>query len=157
MINIVKEINKLKRERIVSMYEYALKTTGITKMYGSHMALSDINISIRPGSIYGLVGNNGAGKTTLLRMITGQGFATEGKISLFDMTSEEDIINARKRTGSLIESPGFFHNMTAKQNLEYFRLQMGIPGKECVEEILKIVGLYEAGNKIFCSASRGYE
>lgn len=137
------------------MYEYALQTNNITKNYGSQKALSDINIRIKPGAIYGLVGNNGAGKTTLLRIITGQGFTTEGEISLFDKTSKEDIIKARKRTGSLVESPGFFYNMTAKQNLEYFRLQMGIPGKQCIDEILKIVGLYDSGNKKLTNFSLG--
>lgn len=137
------------------MYEYALQTNNITKYYGSQKALSDINIRIKPGTIYGLVGNNGAGKTTLLRIITGQGFTTEGEINLFDKTSKEDLIIARKRTGSLVESPGFFYNMTAKQNLEYFRLQMGIPGKECIDEILKTVGLYDSGNKKLINFSLG--
>ncbi|HEX3075958.1 MAG TPA: ATP-binding cassette domain-containing protein [Lachnospiraceae bacterium] len=129
------------------MYNTIIATRSIGKEYGSQKALSDINISIKPGEIYGLVGNNGAGKTTLLRIITGQAFATEGDLSLFDKTSQVDIVKTRRRIGSLIETPGFFLNMTAKQNLEYFRLQFGIPGKERVEEVLQTVGLSGVGRK----------
>jgi ABC-2 type transport system ATP-binding protein len=129
------------------MYNTIIATRSIGKEYGSQKALSDINIRIKPGEIYGLVGNNGAGKTTLLRIITGQAFATEGDLSLFDKTSQEDIVKTRRRIGSLIETPGFFLNMTAKQNLEYFRLQFGIPGKERVEEVLQTVGLSGVGRK----------
>lgn len=137
------------------MYEYVVKTKNITKVYNNQTVLSNINLSIKPGEIYGLVGNNGAGKTTLLRILTGQGFQTEGEISLFDKTAKDDIVKARRRMGSLIESPAFFHKMTAKQNLEYYRIQMGIPGKECVDEVLKTVGLLEAGNKKYSKFSLG--
>lgn len=137
------------------MYEYVLKTKNIRKEYNNQTVLSNINLSIKPGEIYGLVGNNGAGKSTLLRILSGQGFQTEGEISLFDKTSKEDIINERRRMGALIESPAFFHNMTAKQNLEYFRIQMGIPGKKCVDEVLETVGLLEARDKKYAKFSLG--
>ena len=137
------------------MYEYVVKTKNITKEYNNQTVLSNINLSIKPGEIYGLVGNNGAGKSTLLRILSGQGFQTEGEVSLFDKTAKEDIVNARKRMGALIESPAFFHNMTAKQNLEYFRIQLGIPGKKCVDEVLETVGLLEARDKKYSKFSLG--
>jgi ABC-2 type transport system ATP-binding protein len=112
-------------------------------------------MELKQGEIYGLVGKNGAGKTTLLRLITGQAFATTGEMSLFHSTSTEGLNKERKRIGAIIETPSFYSYMTAKENLEYYRIQRGIPGKHCVEEVLEEVGLLDAGKKKYKSFSLG--
>lgn len=112
-------------------------------------------MELKRGEIYGLVGKNGAGKTTFLRLITGQAFQTEGTLSLFGATSQRDLNEQRKRIGAIIEIPSFIPYMTAEQNLEYYRLQRGIPGKECVKEVLKEVGLQDTGKKKYKSFSLG--
>lgn len=129
------------------MNDTVLSMDGITKVYNGQKVLDNVSINIKRGEIYGLVGNNGAGKTTLMRIISGQTFKDKGKINFLGSSLEEDIRNKRNRMGVLIEEPGFFGNMTAFENLEYFRIQFGIPGKDVVNEILNDVGLGNVGKK----------
>ena len=137
------------------MREVILSTNSLTKKYKDISAVDHVNLKIHQGDIYGLVGKNGAGKTTLLRMITGQAFATEGQINLFGASSGEDLNQKRKRIGAIIEIPSFYSYMTGKQNLEYYRIQRGIPDKRCVQDVLTEVGLSEAGNKKYKDYSLG--
>ncbi len=137
------------------MRDTILTTKNLTRKYNTINALKHINMVIKQGDIYGLVGKNGAGKTTLLRLITGQTYATEGEISLFNTSGEKEINRERKRIGAMIETPSFYAYMSAEQNLEYYRIQRGIPGKKCVKEVLKEVGLSDAGNKKYKSFSLG--
>lgn len=136
------------------MSDLIIKTNQLTKKFKTVTALEDVNMEIKQGQIYGLVGKNGAGKTTLLRLITGQSNVSQGEISLFGTTGVK-IEAQRKRIGSIIEMPAFFPYLTAKQNLEYYRIQRGIPGKDIVDETLQEVGLADTGNKKFKSFSLG--
>jgi ABC-2 type transport system ATP-binding protein len=135
--------------------EIILATRNLTKKYNNISAVSGINLEVKQGQIYGLVGKNGAGKTTLLRMITGQSYATEGEMVLFGANTEADLCKGRKRIGAIIETPSFYSYMSGKDNLEYYRIQRGIPGKQCVVEALEEVGLTEAANKKYKSYSLG--
>ena len=137
------------------MQEVILATRNLTKKYNNIAAVRDINLEVKQGQIYGLVGKNGAGKTTLLRMITGQSYATEGGMVLFGASTEADLCKERKRIGAIIETPSFYSYMSGKDNLEYYRIQRGIPGKQCVAEALEEVGLTEAANKKYKSYSLG--
>jgi len=132
-----------------------LTTKNLKKIYKNTTVLDDINMEIKQGEIYGLVGKNGAGKTTLLRLITGQAFPTEGELSLFQETSQSKLSKERKRIGAIIEVPSFYPKLSAQQNLEYYRIQRGIPGKQCIQEALEEVGLSDVGNKKFQSFSLG--
>jgi ABC-2 type transport system ATP-binding protein len=132
-----------------------LSTKNLTKTYGKVTALKSVNLQLKQGEIYGLVGKNGAGKTTLLRLISGQAYASGGEISLFDKTSNQELNKERKRVGTIIETPSFYADLTAEQNLEYYRLQRGIPGKSCVMEALNEVGLANTGKKKYKSFSLG--
>lgn len=135
--------------------EIIIQTNQVTKRYGNTNALLDANITVRKGDIYGLVGNNGAGKTTFLKLLTGEIIPTSGSFMLLGATTQEECQKVRKRTGAIIETPGFFPTMTAKQNLEYYRIQRGIPGKEVVNKTLELVGLSKAKNKKFKYMSMG--
>ncbi len=137
------------------MQEVILATRNLTKKYNNIAAVSDVNLEVKQGQIYGLVGKNGAGKTTLLRMITGQSYATEGGMVLFGASTEADLCKGRKRIGAIIETPSFYSYMSGRDNLEYYRIQRGIPGKQCVTEALEEVGLTEAANKKYKSYSLG--
>lgn len=129
------------------MNEIILKTNKISKKYGSQTAVDSINMTIRKGDIYGFIGQNGAGKTTLIRMVTGLIHKSGGDIELFGKSGEGELNNARKMIGSLIESPSFYGNMTARENLEVSRLVRNIAGKSCADEVLKLVGLSDIGKK----------
>lgn len=137
------------------MKEIILSTNNLTKKYKNIKALNDVNMELQQGEIYGLVGKNGAGKTTLLRLIAGQSYVTEGEITLFGTNTIGALNRQRKRIGSIIEVPSFYSYLSARQNLEYYRIQRGIPGKHCIEEALQDVGLSEVGNKPFKSFSLG--
>jgi len=127
----------------------------LSKKYGQFTALHPANLSIMKGEIMGLVGKNGAGKTTLLKLITGQSLPTSGELKLFSGSTPEGLKQARQRIGAIVETPSFYRDMTARQNLEYYRIQRGIPGKEAVEAALHEVGLTDTGRKRFKDFSLG--
>ncbi|KEI80185.1 ABC transporter ATP-binding protein [Clostridium botulinum] len=137
------------------MSEYILNTTNLSKKYKKDFVVSSVNISIKRGEIYGFIGENGAGKTTFIRMITGLVAPTNGEMKLFSREKGDELDNVRKRIGALIERPAFYPYMTAYENLEAFRIEKGIPGKECIDKILKSVGLYEDKNKKLKNFSLG--
>ncbi|MUK87949.1 ATP-binding cassette domain-containing protein [Ornithinibacillus sp. L9] len=129
------------------MNEYILKTNRLSKKYHNKMALNKVSMAIKKGAIYGFIGQNGAGKSTLIRLITGLGNPTTGTFELFGENNERMIIEARKRIGTIIEGPALYPQMTAAENLEAHRLLKGIPGKDCVENTLALVGLQDTGKK----------
>ena len=104
-------------------------------------------MTIKKGDIYGFIGQNGAGKTTLIRLITGLIHKSGGEIELLGANEENELNKARTMVGSLIETPSFYTNMTARENLEVSRLVRNIPGKKCIDEVLELVGLKDVEKK----------
>ncbi len=137
------------------MKNIILKTSNLTKRYGQQAAVDNISMSIEKGNIYGLIGQNGAGKTTLIRLITSLTFADAGHIEIMGENSPEGLCTARKRIGCIVETPAFYPTLTAEQNLEYYRLQRGIPAKASVVNALKLVKLTDTGKKKFKNFSLG--
>lgn len=129
------------------MKDIILKTHNISKKYGEQLAVNNINMTIKKGDIYGFIGQNGAGKTTLIRLITGLIHKTSGEIELFGGSSEKELNEGRTMIGSLIESPAFYGDMTARENLEVSRLVRNIPGKSTIDDVLALVGLKDTGKK----------
>lgn len=124
-----------------------LQTRNLTKRYGGKPAVDDISLTIEKGDIFGLIGQNGAGKTTLMRLVASLARPDSGEIELFGETAPAGLTRARARMGCVIETPALFPNLTAVQNLEYYRLQRGIPDRHAVEESLELVGLTDTGKK----------
>jgi len=120
--------------------EYILETNNLTKIYGQKEAARDVNLHIREGQIYGLIGRNGAGKTTIMRMISGLSRPTRGSYSLFGKTGMQMRL-LLKNVGVLIEHPGLYPKLSAYENLKIKCIGMGIKPKGHVEELLRIVGL----------------
>lgn len=129
------------------MSEYVLRTINLTKKFRNSAALDKVNVAIKKGSIYGFIGQNGAGKSTLIRIAAGLAFPTEGSVELFGQSGPAEITEARKRIGSIIESPALFPQMTADENVEANRLLRGIPGRDSVKRTLEVVGLEGTGRK----------
>lgn len=132
--------------------EYILKTEKLTKIYGGVKAVNEVSMSVRKGDIYGFIGKNGAGKTTFMKMISGLATPTAGSMELF---GKSDLEQARKRIGTLIEDPGIYPNMTAEENLEIVRRNLGIPERTATREMLEFVGLDSAGKKKVKNFSMG--
>ncbi|WP_434305988.1 ABC transporter ATP-binding protein [Clostridium botulinum] len=119
--------------------ENILRTYNLTRKYGTTSVVDNINMNIKKGEIYGFLGRNGAGKTTTLRMIMGLISPTKGEYELFGKKMGDREVFGR--IGAIIETPGFYPNLTARENLDIHRRLMGIPNKEYVDEALEIVGL----------------
>lgn len=128
--------------------EYILETNQLEKKYHNFKAISNLNLHIEKGAIYGLIGKNGAGKTTLIRLICGLQAPTSGSYFLYGVKhTHPDILNVRKRMGAIIETPSIYLNMTAKDNLiEQFKL-IGVPSFDEIDELLSFVGLEHTAKK----------
>ncbi len=124
--------------------DYALKTDGITKIYGRHTVVDHVNMHVKKGDIYGFIGKNGAGKTTFMRIVAGLAAPAAGSMELF---GSGDLEKQRQRLGTLIEQPGLYGVMTARDNLEVVRRSFGITDRHAVDEMLEFVGLSQAGKK----------
>lgn len=127
--------------------EILLEIKNLTKKYKNNTALDNVNLRILKGKVYGFVGKNGAGKTTLIRMITGLAFPSTGEIYIFGNKEQEDLQNARRKIGALVEGPTLYPFMTAKENLRSQQIQKGINDEHEIEEILKLVNLENTGKK----------
>ncbi len=137
--------------------EYTLTTRALTKQYGKLKACNAVNMHLRKGEIYGFIGKNGSGKTTFMKMISGMSRPTSGEITLFGCTGAElRRKNAFSRIGALIEAPGLYGGMSAKDNLRLKCLACGIQNipKYC-DELLSLVGLTAAAGKHAGSFSLG--
>lgn len=128
------------------MREVMIEARELTKQYRNVIALNHADITVRRGDIYGLVGDNGAGKTTFLKLVTGQIYPTGGYLRLFGGHDEKALRRGRTRTGALVESPAYYPKMSVEKNLEYYRIQRGIPGKDHVKKALQMVDLWEERN-----------
>lgn len=126
---------------------YCIETKNLGYRFSPRQqVLHDINLKIPVGSIYGFLGPNGAGKTTTLRLLLGLLKKQSGAIEFFGEDFEKHRISILRKTGSLIESPSFYGQLTAAENLEVLQRIYGIPKKR-IGEVLQIVGLADTGNK----------
>ena len=126
--------------------EYILETRDLTKIYDQKEAARDVNLHIREGQIYGLIGRNGAGKTTIMRMISGLSRPSRGSYSLFGKTGLA-MQKMLRNVGVLIEHPGLYPKLSAYENLKIKCIGAGIKPKGYVEELLKTVGLENTDDK----------
>jgi ABC-2 type transport system ATP-binding protein len=108
--------------------------------------LNDINLQVPKGSIFGFLGPNGAGKTTTLRLLLGLLKKQSGTIKIFDKQFDASRIEILKDIGSLIEAPSLYAHLTATENLIILQKIYQCP-KTRIQEVLKIVGLSDTGNK----------
>ena len=128
--------------------EYVLTATALAKQYGRHKALDNFSMHVPKGAIYGFVGKNGAGKTTLIRLICGLQTPTSGEFTLYGVRScDRAILRSRRRMGAVVETPSIYLNMTAEENLRQQYLILGLPSYDSIPELLKLVGLENAGRK----------
>lgn len=128
--------------------EVIFKSEGLCKHYGRFNALNDLNMTIEKGSIYGFVGKNGAGKTTLIRMICGLQQPSEGGFTLMERKNDEKDINlSRRKLGAVVESPAYYKDMSARDNLMQQYLMLGLPNFDGIDELLELVGLQDTGKK----------
>ncbi|MDM5250740.1 MULTISPECIES: ABC transporter ATP-binding protein [unclassified Lysinibacillus] len=126
--------------------EYIVQTENLSKSFGKEQAVSNINLKIRKGEIYGFLGPNGAGKTTTIRMLLGLMKPSSGTIKIFQKDITKERINILAKVGSLVENPSYYPHLTAYENLEALRKILGVP-KSRIDEVLEIVRLKDVANK----------
>lgn len=126
---------------------YILQTSHLSKVINGKELVTDVNIHIKKGEIYGFLGPNGAGKTTVMKMITNLCKPTNGTVVLFGEALENTSYEVLKRMGSIIEFPTFYEHMSGKDNLQLHCEYMGYYNKGSVEEAMEILNLADAADK----------
>lgn len=129
-------------------------TDRLTKQYKSFIAVNNVSLHIRKGSIYGFLGPNGAGKSTTMKMLLGLTAPTSGSFTIDAKQFPADRIAILKEIGSFIESPSFYANLTGRENLDIIRRILGLPGN-AVYDALELVGLSEFGDRLAKKYSLG--
>ena len=135
--------------------DYIITTEQLTKKYKNFTSVNNVSLHIRKESIYGFLGRNGAGKTTTMKMLLGLTLPTSGEIKIFGQDIRGNEKKILPRIGSLIETPGFYPNLTGTENLEIFALLRGVPKHNAVQSALDIVGLPYRDKKLYSQYSLG--
>lgn len=126
---------------------YILQTNYLTKRIDGKEIVTDVNLHIKKGEIYGFLGPNGAGKTTVMKMLTNLWKPTEGRIEMFGETLTPQSYEVLKRIGSIIEFPVFYDHMTGYDNLKMHCEYMGYYHHGSIENALDMLELSEAAKK----------
>ncbi|WP_332868817.1 ABC transporter ATP-binding protein [Clostridioides difficile] len=137
------------------MNDIVIKTEQLTKKYGKQTVVNKADIHVKKGRIYGLLGRNGAGKTTIMKMILGLTPITSGSIKVFGKNIQGNEKKMYPRIGAIIETPGFYPNLTGTENLEIFARLRGTASPNAVKKALDIVGLPYKDKKTFAKYSLG--
>lgn len=140
---------------VYHMNDFVIETKQLTKIYGKQTVVSNVSLHVKKGRIYGLLGRNGAGKTTIMKMILGLTPITSGQVDVFGKNIKGREKRVFPRIGAMIETPGFYPNLTGTENLEIFAKLRGTAAPHAVENALKVVGLPYKDKKLFGKYSLG--
>lgn len=137
------------------MSDFVIETRAVTKIYGEQTAVNSVDLHVKPGQIYGLLGRNGAGKTTIMKMILGLTPITSGEVKVFGQNIKGHEKRIYPRIGAIIENPGFYPNLTGTENLEIFARLRGTAEPNAVKKAMEVVGLPYKDKKLFGKYSLG--
>jgi ABC-2 type transport system ATP-binding protein len=135
-----------------------VETYNLTKRYHDKLAVNALNLTVQEGEIFGFLGPNGAGKTTTILMLLGLTEATSGRASVCGFDPTHEPIEVKRRVGYLPENPGFYEDMSARENLLYMARLNRIPEDDArtrTSEVLEQVGLSDDGRRLVREFSRG--
>ena len=131
----------------------------LTKRYGNHVAVNDLNFTIDKGKVYGFLGPNGAGKSTTMNIITGCLGATEGEVLIDGHSITEEPMQAKRLIGYLPEQPPVYMDMTPAEYLDFVARAKGIPAKERAQQIETVTEktrIQDVRNRLIRNLSKGY-
>src|SRR5215467_13358680 len=116
-------------------------TERLTKAYGARQAVSELDLEVHPGEVFGFLGPNGAGKTTTIRVILGLVRPTRGRVELFgrDLATQSD--DVLPRVGALVEAPAFYPYLSGRDNLRAVGSVLGGASPGRLDEVLELVDL----------------
>lgn len=127
---------------------YIIQTSDLSKRFKKSTVVDKVNLNVKKGDIYGFIGQNGAGKTTTIRMILNLISPSSGTVELFgEKVTDKNLCNHLRKIGAIIETPGFYTNLTGEENLNIHRIMMDITDKLSIDRALEIVGLSDEKNK----------
>ncbi|MGG0482305.1 ABC transporter ATP-binding protein [Priestia aryabhattai] len=126
---------------------YILKTTQLTKAFKGRQVVSEVNMHVKKGEIYGFLGPNGAGKTTIMKMLTNLIKPTSGEIEIFGEKLTNTSFEVLKRMGTIIEYPIFYEQLTARENLSLHCEYMGYYDNKAIDHALELVKLHNIEGK----------
>ncbi len=134
--------------------EPAIATEGLTKRYGSLLAVDHLNLTVERGEIFGFLGPNGAGKTTTMRMLLGLISPTSGTARVLGLDIRHHLPEILARTGSIIENPTFYPYLSGRNNLRAVARLTGTPENR-IQPVLDLMDLTDSANRSFKSYSLG--
>jgi lantibiotic transport system ATP-binding protein len=116
----------------MKMDERLIETRGLTRLFGSRVAVDKLDLSVPAAGVYGFLGPNGAGKTTAIRMLLGLIRPDQGEVRLFGTpvagkSLKGNRAKVMRRVGALVESPSLYPHLTGRENLEVTRRLLGTP------------------------------
>jgi ABC-2 type transport system ATP-binding protein len=135
-----------------------VETKNLTKRYREKLAVNSLNLTVEEGEVFGFLGPNGAGKTTTILMLLGLTEPTSGDVSVCGFSPSRESLEVKKRVGYLPESPGFYDDISARENLLYMARLNRIPEGEAqrrTAQVLEQVGLADEGRRLVKEYSRG--
>ena len=135
-----------------------IKVTGLSKRYGTYLAVENVNFSISKGEVIGFLGPNGAGKSTIMNILTGYLSATQGKVEIDGFDIMENPEDAKRRIGYLPEIPPLYIDMTVREylNFIYDLKNVKFPKKPHIDEIIKLVKIDNVEKRLIKNLSKGY-
>ena len=136
------------------MVDYVIETNSLSKKYSKNLVVDSVDMHVEKGKIYGLLGKNGAGKTTTMCMILNLTYPSSGEIFLFGKDPRK-YSNVYSNIGSIIETPGFYENLTAYENLKIISKIRGDYNPHQINSVLRMVNLDNEKSKKFKDFSLG--
>ena len=131
----------------------------LTKRYGAHTAVEDLNFTVDSGAVYGFLGPNGAGKSTTMNILTGCLAASEGQVTIDGYDIFEQPVQAKRRVGYLPEQPPLYMGMTAREYLTFVARAKGVKAAELehqLEHAIAVTGIADVADRLIRNLSKGY-
>ena len=137
------------------MADYVIETNKLSKIYSENRVVNSVDMHVEKGIIYGLLGKNGAGKTTTMCMLLNLTYPSSGNILLFGKNPKSHSKEIYPKIGSIIETPGFYENLTAYENLKLIAKIRGDFNPQDINSVLEMVNLDKDKSKKFSDFSLG--
>ncbi|MCD8087722.1 MAG: ABC transporter ATP-binding protein [Oscillospiraceae bacterium] len=136
-----------------------IEVSHLTKRYGNHLAVDDLNFTVENGVVYGFLGPNGAGKSTTMNILTGCLAATSGTVTIDGYDIFDNPTEAKRRIGYLPELPPLYVGMTVREYLTFVARAKGVSGKEQeaqLERVMDVTGTTEVADRLIKNLSKGF-
>ena len=135
-----------------------INVVGLSKRYGTHLAVKDVSFNIKKGEVIGFLGPNGAGKSTIMNILTGYLSMTQGKVEVDGFDVVEYPEEAKRRIGYLPEIPPLYTDMKVREylNFIYDLKKVKFPKKAHIDEVLRLVKIDNVQNRLIKNLSKGY-